>query len=91
MAKLIEHDDLVFVQSNLRYMSRKKDAYKTGGLGETRMWDVRGDSFDLFLIVANFAMHCFIYLFILKILKLSFWEVFGKMPYPYRPRASVYV
>ena len=55
------------------------------------MWDVRGDSFDLFLIVANFAMHCFIYLFILKILKLSFWEVFGKMPYPYRPRASVYV
>ena len=30
------------------------------------MWDVRGDSFDLFLIVANFAMHCFIYLFILK-------------------------
>ena len=78
MAKLIEHDDLVFVQSNLRYMSRKKDAYKTGGLGETRMWDVRGDSFDLFLIVANFAMHSF-YLFILKDSEMyprigGFWE-----------------
>jgi len=36
-------EDLVFVHSNLRHMSRKTDAYKTG---ETRMWDVGGDSFD---------------------------------------------
>jgi hypothetical protein len=43
-------------------MSRKTDAYK---IGETRMWDVGGDSFDLFLIVVNFAMHCF-YLFFKK-------------------------
>jgi hypothetical protein len=43
-------------------MSRKTDAYK---IGETRMWDVGGDSFDLFLIVVNFAMHCF-YLFLKK-------------------------
>ena len=36
-------EDLVFVHSNLRHMSRKTYAYKTG---ETRMWDVGGDSFD---------------------------------------------
>ena len=36
-------EDLVFVHSNLRHMSRKTDAYKTG---ETTMWDVGGDSFD---------------------------------------------
>ncbi|WVZ75381.1 hypothetical protein U9M48_023437 [Paspalum notatum var. saurae] len=35
--------DLVFVHSNLRHLSRRTDAYK---IGETRMWDVRGDSFD---------------------------------------------
>ena len=35
-------EDLVFVHSNLRHLSRT-DAYKTG---ETRMWDVGGDSFD---------------------------------------------
>jgi hypothetical protein len=36
-------EDLVFVHSNLRHLSRRSDAYKTG---ETRMWDVGGDSFD---------------------------------------------
>ncbi|RLN34641.1 hypothetical protein C2845_PM03G19120 [Panicum miliaceum] len=36
-------EDLVFVHSNLRHLSRRTDAYKTG---ETRMWDVEGDSFD---------------------------------------------
>jgi len=36
-------EDLVFVNSNLRHLSRRTDAYKTG---ETGMWDVGGDSFD---------------------------------------------
>ncbi|CAD6239061.1 unnamed protein product [Miscanthus lutarioriparius] len=36
-------EDLVFVHSNLRHLSRRTDAYKTG---ETRMWDVGGGSFD---------------------------------------------
>ena len=36
-------EDLVFVHSNLRHLSRRTDAYKKG---ETRMWDVGGDSFD---------------------------------------------
>ncbi|XP_066312707.1 putative transcriptional regulator tpeD [Miscanthus floridulus] len=36
-------EDLVFVHSNLRHLSRRTDAYKTG---ETMMWDVGGDSFD---------------------------------------------
>ncbi|CAD6267137.1 unnamed protein product [Miscanthus lutarioriparius] len=36
-------EDLVFVHSNLRHLSRRIDAYKTG---ETKMWDVGGDSFD---------------------------------------------
>ncbi|CAD6220131.1 unnamed protein product [Miscanthus lutarioriparius] len=36
-------ENLVFVHSNLRHLSRRTDAYKTG---ETRMWDVGGDSFD---------------------------------------------
>ena len=36
-------EDLVFVHSNLRHLSRRSDAYKTG---ETRMWDVGGNSFD---------------------------------------------
>lgn len=36
-------EDLVFVHSNLRHLSRRSDAYK---IGETRMWDVGGDSFD---------------------------------------------
>jgi hypothetical protein len=35
-------EDLVFVLSNLRHFSRRK-AYKKG---ETRMWDVGGDSFE---------------------------------------------
>ncbi|KAJ1257224.1 hypothetical protein BS78_K172500 [Paspalum vaginatum] len=36
-------EDLVFVHSNLRHLSRKTDAYKKG---ETRLWDVSGDSWD---------------------------------------------
>ncbi|XP_039831326.1 uncharacterized protein LOC120692156 isoform X1 [Panicum virgatum] len=36
-------EDLVFVHSNLRHLSRRTDAYKKG---ETRMWNVGGDSFD---------------------------------------------
>ncbi|XP_039780040.1 uncharacterized protein LOC120647340 [Panicum virgatum] len=36
-------EDLVFVHSNLRHLSRRTDAYKSG---ETRMWGVGGDSFD---------------------------------------------
>ncbi|GJN06045.1 hypothetical protein PR202_ga23730 [Eleusine coracana subsp. coracana] len=35
-------EDLVFVHSNLIHLSRRSDAYKQG---ETRMWDVEGDSF----------------------------------------------
>jgi hypothetical protein len=36
-------EDLVFVHTNMRHLSRRSDAYKSG---ETRMWDVGGDSFD---------------------------------------------
>ncbi|XP_039822594.1 uncharacterized protein LOC120684783 [Panicum virgatum] len=36
-------EDLVFVHSNLRHLSRRTEAYKSG---ETGMWDVGGDSFD---------------------------------------------
>ncbi|TVU50679.1 hypothetical protein EJB05_02059, partial [Eragrostis curvula] len=36
-------EDLVFVHSNLRHLSRRSDAYKKG---ETSMWDVGGDSFE---------------------------------------------
>ncbi|XP_062196874.1 uncharacterized protein LOC133899819 [Phragmites australis] len=36
-------EDLVHVHSNLRHLSRRTDAYKKG---ESRMWDVGGDSFD---------------------------------------------
>jgi len=36
-------EDLVFVHSNMRHLSRKTSAYRTG---ETMMWDGRGDSFD---------------------------------------------
>ncbi|GJN11691.1 hypothetical protein PR202_ga29901 [Eleusine coracana subsp. coracana] len=35
--------DLVFVHSNLRFLSRRTEAYKKG---ETKMWDVGGDSFE---------------------------------------------
>lgn len=36
-------EDLVFVHNNLRLLSRRSEAYKTGA---TRMWDVGGDSFE---------------------------------------------
>lgn len=39
-----EHaEDLVYIHSNLRLLSRRSDAYKNG---ETRMWDVGGESFN---------------------------------------------
>ncbi|GJN06963.1 hypothetical protein PR202_ga24747 [Eleusine coracana subsp. coracana] len=41
-------EDLVFLHSNLRHLSRKIEAYKTG---ETRMWDVGGDSFESLSVV----------------------------------------
>ncbi|XP_077230410.1 uncharacterized protein LOC143863586 [Tasmannia lanceolata] len=37
--------DLVFVHSNLRLLSRRSPQYAQG---ETRMWDIGGDSFDSF-------------------------------------------
>jgi hypothetical protein len=36
-------EDLVFVHSNLRHLSRKTDAYKKE---ETRLWDISGDLWD---------------------------------------------
>ncbi|KAG4991493.1 hypothetical protein JHK82_025010 [Glycine max] len=36
-------EDLVFVHSNLRLLSRKKEGYKKG---ETRLWDINGDVHD---------------------------------------------
>ncbi|WVZ53028.1 hypothetical protein U9M48_004020, partial [Paspalum notatum var. saurae] len=36
-------EDLVFVRSNLRHLSRKTDAYKKG---ETRLCDISGDAWD---------------------------------------------
>jgi hypothetical protein len=36
-------EDLVFVHSNLRHLSRRTESYKTG---ETKMWDVGGYSFE---------------------------------------------
>lgn len=36
-------EDLVFVHTNLRLLSRRSPEYL---LGDTRMWDIGGDSFD---------------------------------------------
>ena len=36
-------EDLVFVHTNLRLLSRQNDNYMKG---ETKMWDVCGDAFD---------------------------------------------
>ncbi|XP_062188472.1 uncharacterized protein LOC133891748 isoform X2 [Phragmites australis] len=36
-------EDLVYVHSNLRHLSKRTDDYKKG---ESRMWDVGGDSFE---------------------------------------------
>lgn len=36
-------EDLVYVHTNLRLLSRKSDLYKTG---ETKLWDIGGDRFD---------------------------------------------
>lgn len=36
-------EDLVFVHSNLRLLSRKEEGYKKG---ETRLWDINGDVHD---------------------------------------------
>ncbi|KAG4930462.1 hypothetical protein JHK82_047533 [Glycine max] len=38
-----EGEDLVFVHSNLRLLSRKEEGYKKG---ETRLWDINGDVHD---------------------------------------------
>jgi hypothetical protein len=39
----VRAEDLVFVHSNLRHLSRRTESYKTW---ETKMWDVGGDSFE---------------------------------------------
>lgn len=36
-------EDLVYIHSNLRLLSRKFPQYK---VGETKMWDIGGDTFD---------------------------------------------
>jgi hypothetical protein len=56
------------VQSNRRHLSRRTEAYKTG---ETKMWDVEGDSFESLsgvgiLEVANLSLdepelHCVLF------------------------------
>lgn len=51
-------EDLVFVHTNLRLLSRSSEKYKEG---ETKMWDVSGDSFDPFdgageLEIANLSL-----------------------------------
>lgn len=38
-------EDLVFIHSNLRLLSRKTPQYQ---VGETKMWDIGGDTFDSF-------------------------------------------
>ena len=38
-------EDLVFIHSNLRLLSRRTPQYMKG---ETKMWDIAGDSFDSF-------------------------------------------
>ncbi|KAK3127045.1 hypothetical protein QOZ80_7AG0567430 [Eleusine coracana subsp. coracana] len=39
-----EHaEDLVYVHSNMRHLSRRTEVYKKG---ETMMWDIGGDSFE---------------------------------------------
>ncbi|XP_030477544.2 uncharacterized protein LOC115694594 [Syzygium oleosum] len=51
-------EDLVFIHSNLRLLSRKSPQYAQG---ETKMWDIGGDAFDTFedvgvLEVANLSL-----------------------------------
>ena len=51
-------EDLVFIHSNLRLLSRKTPQYRQG---ETKLWDIAGDSFDSFedvgmLEVANLSL-----------------------------------
>ncbi|KAL3742587.1 hypothetical protein ACJRO7_017975 [Eucalyptus globulus] len=51
-------EDLVFIHSNLRLLSRKSPQYAEG---ETKMWDIGGDAFDSFedvgvLEVANLSL-----------------------------------
>ena len=51
-------EDLVFIHSNLRLLSRKIPQYRQG---ETKLWDIAGDSFDSFedvgmLEVANLSL-----------------------------------
>lgn len=51
-------EDLVFIHSNLRLLSRKNPQYTQG---ETKMWDIGGDAFDTFedvgmLEIANLSL-----------------------------------
>jgi len=51
-------EDLVFVHTNLRLLSRNRNTYNEG---ETRMWDIGGDEWNLFdganiLEVASFSL-----------------------------------
>ena len=51
-------EDLVFIHSNLRLLSRKTPQYMQG---ETKMWDIAGDTHDSFedvgvLEVANLSL-----------------------------------
>ncbi|GAV74083.1 LOW QUALITY PROTEIN: Dimer_Tnp_hAT domain-containing protein, partial [Cephalotus follicularis] len=51
-------EDLVFIHSNLRLLSRKSPQYAQG---ETRMWNIGGDTFDTFedvgvLEIANLSL-----------------------------------
>ena len=38
-------EDLVYVHTNLRLLSRRSEAYK---VEDTKMWDISGDAFDPF-------------------------------------------
>ena len=44
-------EDLVFIHSNLRLLSRKTSEYSKG---ETKAWDIAGDAFDSFEDVGMF-------------------------------------
>ena len=51
-------EDLVFVHSNIRLLSRRSQLYTEG---ETKLWDVGGDAFDSlegsgFLEIANLSL-----------------------------------
>lgn len=54
----VRAEDLVFIHSNLRLLSRRSPQYKQG---ESKMWDIAGDAFDSFedvgtLDIANLSL-----------------------------------